>query len=104
MSGKTTGPGTAKVLVMHEKDNVATCMAEMKAGDAVDVAIGNQTERIVLLDSIPFGHKTALAPIKAGEKIVKYGEIIGRASQCIEVGRHVHVHNLESIRARGDIQ
>ncbi len=32
----------------------------------------------------------------------KYGQVIGRATKDIEAGGHVHVHNLESTRGRGD--
>ena len=32
----------------------------------------------------------------------KYGEEIGMASADIREGEHVHIHNLESMRARGD--
>jgi len=33
---------------------------------------------------------------------VKYGEPIGIATRDIRSGQHVHVHNLESARGRGD--
>ena len=35
-------------------------------------------------------------------QITKYGEEIGQATANIKAGEYVHVHNLESIRARGD--
>ena len=37
-----------------------------------------------------------------GDEIVKYGQVIGHASKAIAVGEHVHVHNVESARGRGD--
>lgn len=38
----------------------------------------------------------------AGETVVKYGESIGIATANIKRGDYVHVHNLDSARARGD--
>ena len=32
----------------------------------------------------------------------KYGEVIGAATRDIRVGEHVHVHNVEGKRGRGD--
>jgi altronate dehydratase len=58
--------------------------------------------RIVACQQIPAGHKIALSPIAAGERVLKYGEAIGCASQAIAAGEHVHVHNLRSERGRGD--
>ncbi|MDQ6598863.1 SAF domain-containing protein [Bacillus salipaludis] len=37
-----------------------------------------------------------------GEDILKYGEVIGLATTDIEPGEHVHIHNLEGKRGRGD--
>lgn len=91
-----------KVIIMNEKDNVATCLVEMNAGDNVVVTIGNKNKSISLIDPIPFGHKFSLSHIDAEDKVMKYGEVIGIASRHIEVGQHVHVHNVDSIRARGD--
>lgn len=47
-------------------------------------------------DKIPAGHKYALKNIKKGEYVIKYGEIIGKATQDIEEGEWVHTHNLKS--------
>ncbi|MCW3975453.1 MAG: SAF domain-containing protein [Candidatus Bathyarchaeota archaeon] len=38
-----------------------------------------------------------------GENIIKYGEPIGEAIEKIEQGTLVHVHNVISKRARGDL-
>ena len=41
---------------------------------------------------------------KKGEPIIKYGEEIGVATADIDTGAYVHVHNLDSQRARGDLK
>ena len=38
----------------------------------------------------------------AGGDILKYGQVIGQASKNLEVGDHVHIHNVDSARGRGD--
>ena len=53
---------------------------------------------------IQFGHKLAMADIPPGAKIVKYGEVMGRATQAIPAGAHAHIHNIESLRGRGDLE
>ena len=50
------------------------------------------------------GHKVSLFRIEKGERIIKYGETIGLATAKIDTGCHVHVHNLESRRGRGDLK
>ena len=50
---------------------------------------------ISTIDPIPFGHKVCLKPIKKGDPIIKYDQIIGFASKNISAGEHVHTHNLE---------
>ena len=91
-------------LKVHEKDNVATIFAEVAAGDVVVIAdkAGRQSE-ISAQNDIPYGHKIALVDIPAGEKILKYGEVIGQAGVRIGCGEHVHVHNIDSLRGRGDL-
>ncbi|MEL7569849.1 MAG: UxaA family hydrolase, partial [Eubacteriaceae bacterium] len=55
-------------------------------------------------NDIPYGHKVAVIAINKGELINKYGEEIGIASKDITPGEHVHVHNLDSMRGRGDLE
>ena len=45
-------------------------------------------------ENIPAGHKFALKDIKRGEYVIKYGEIIGRATEDIKKGEWVHTHNV----------
>ena len=40
------------------------------------------------------GHKLAVRPIRKGENVRKYGQIIGQATEAIEAGQWVHSHNL----------
>lgn len=47
-------------------------------------------------ENIPAGHKFALKEIKKGETIIKYGQIIGRATADIKSGDWVHTHNVKS--------
>jgi (2R)-sulfolactate sulfo-lyase subunit alpha len=56
----------------------------------------DETVTVKTLEPIPLGHKIALRDIKAGEDVIKYGEIIGRAVADIATGAHLHVHNTKT--------
>lgn len=88
------------VFVIDESDNVATNVAD-------EIPLGTELEvngvHVKTLDMIPYGHKVALRPIPQGDTVLKYGLSIGSASQNIQPGNHVHVHNVESNRGRGDL-
>lgn len=91
-----------KVVMMKPVDSVAVALTDIPAGTRVHVASGESVFEIEVVEPIEFGHKFAVRPIAAGESIIKYGEVIGRATVDIRPGQHVHVHNLEGIRGRGD--
>ena len=93
-------------LQAHEADNVATVFAEgVVAGTEVTVVNAAGVKASVTVnEDIPFGHKFALCAIAQGEQITKYGEEIGVASRDIAAGAYVHVHNLDSMRGRGDLE
>ena len=40
------------------------------------------------------GHKIAIESIALDDAVVKYGQPIGKVTRAIEVGEHVHLHNL----------
>lgn len=72
------------ILKMHNEDNVAVCIIEegLNKGDILD-------NGIILLDDIPFGHKIAFFNFKKGDAIIRYGTIIGYASDDIKKGQWV---------------
>lgn len=92
-----------KAIVMDAKDNVATLLSDVEANDVVQVMMGDKTTETKVQEKIQFGHKFAMETISKGKNVVKYGEVIGQATQDIGEGHHVHVHNVESLRGRGDL-
>ncbi len=86
------------ILHVNPKDNLVTCLRDLHQGEQVTLDGVTYTVE----QEIPQFHKMAVENIPAGGYAYKYGEVIGRATQDIRVGEHVHVHNLESTRGRGD--
>ena len=86
-------------IVISERDNVATALEPLDAGQTIDVS----GSPLAVIETIPRGHKIALRAIGAGEIVVKYGSAIGHASCDIASGTHVHTHNVVSDRGRGDL-
>jgi altronate dehydratase small subunit len=91
-------------LVMDSRDNVATAVRVLKKDETVNIEVGGNNAGVILLNDIPFGHKLAIRDIEQGEKVVKYGEIIGQTVAGIRKGEHVHIHNVEGLRGRGDMK
>ena len=89
-------------IIMDPKDNVATLLSDVDKNEMVQARLGEKSVEEQVREPIRFGHKFALSRIHKGAHVVKYGEIIGRATQDIDKGHHVHVHNVESLRGRGD--
>lgn len=92
-----------KAIVIQANDNVATMIEAVEAGDAVVTEGSARAVAVTAGEPIRLGHKIALMAIRKGEDVVKYGEVIGRATEDIAAGHHVHVHNVESLRGRGDL-
>ena len=90
-------------IVMQDEDNVATALCEITQGTNLNINLGKTKKKIKIIEIIPFGHKFAIKNIMKGENIIKYGESIGEAIEKIEPGTLVHVHNVISKRARGDL-
>jgi altronate dehydratase len=87
------------VLVISDRDNVATALHALQPGLTVEAGGCSVT----VAEPIASGHKIALRPIAAGEPVIKYGSPIGTATAMIEAGAHVHTHNVASSRGRGDL-
>ena len=90
-----------RAVVLHKDDNVGTLIDSARAGEACALQ-GERTGSVPLAADVAFGHKVCIAATPAGADVLKYGQVIGRATRAIAVGEHVHVHNIESGRGRGD--
>jgi altronate hydrolase len=88
------------VIVISNRDNVATALEALDAGRTIEIGGGMA---VTVLEAVPRGHKLALRAIEVGEPVVKYGSPIGTASAAIPPGAHVHTHNVASTRGRGDL-
>lgn len=91
-------------IVIKEEDNVATALRDINPQEQVVVGVEDKIRQIFVNEYIPYGHKFAIRDISKGENIVKYGEVMGRATREISSGMHAHVQNIESLRGRGDLE
>jgi altronate dehydratase small subunit len=93
---------TAKVWVIASQDNVGTVVGREGEASQTLPIIGAVSGTIQLKSPIPHGHKLALSSLPRGAEVIKYGVVIGQLMQLVNAGEHVHTHNLESLRGRGD--
>lgn len=78
-----------KVIRLREEDNVAVALESLSPRTPIDIL------NVTCREPIPKAHKVSIRPIRPGDPIVKYNQVIGFASRRIEAGEHVHLHNLE---------
>ncbi len=93
-----------RAICADARDNVATLLETGRNGDKITVETGLDSNTATLQSDVPAFHKFALRNIATGEVVIKYGESIGKAVCRISAGEHVHVHNIESGRGRGDLE
>ena len=77
-----------KTIVISPDDLVAVALVSLEKGE--------EAEGVILSENIETGHKFALRDIKKGEMIIKYGEVIGKATSDIKAGEHIHSHNMST--------
>jgi (2R)-sulfolactate sulfo-lyase subunit alpha len=90
-----------QLLVHEEKDTVGVVVVEgLKKGTDMlcVVTADNSSFKLKSKMDVPIGHKVALADIKKGDTIWKYGQDVGVAKAKIAKGEHVHVHNIKTKR------
>lgn len=81
---------------IDQDDNVATALMELTAA-SVKLRGDAKQKNILASENIPQGHKIALKDIKSGQQIIKYGIVIGQATQDIKQGQWVHLHCMASL-------
>lgn len=77
---------------LSDKDNVVVAVDEIGQGAVINVPGANG---VAANGRITKGHKMAISAIAKGASILKFGQIIGFATQDILPGDWVHEHNTE---------
>ena len=77
---------------INPKDNVVVALHPIAKGTAVPV----DGASVTAVEDIPQGHKMAIAPIHAGENVIKYGFPIGHATADAVPGTWMHTHNVKT--------
>jgi len=83
-----------RAVKITSRDNVAVVVQAVPRGEPVIIATDKNALKLTANEDVPAGHKIALAPIKQGGGVVRYGEIIGLATRSIRQGDWIHIHNM----------
>ncbi|QQB32449.1 UxaA family hydrolase [Achromobacter deleyi] len=81
-----------QLLLISPEDNCLIVRHALPAGARVQLEDGSA----VIAAPLGLGHKLARRAMPAGEKILKYGAIIGSLTAAVAAGDHIHTHNLDS--------
>ena len=79
-----------KVLSVHPKDNVLVALSSMEAGE--EVSYGDDSYQMVV--PVPGKHKFAMQALDAGDPLIMYGVMVGRAKRPIAKGEWISVENV----------
>ena len=89
-----------QAIVFNAEDNTAVALVDLPEGMELDLKTGELTRHVQLVEPISYQHKFSVVPIKQGDKILKYGQVIGEATADIRPGEHVHIHNMVGLRLK----
>jgi hypothetical protein len=82
----------SKLMKINPADNIYIVRIPLQENDRVEIE-GNV---YIVKKSLSFGHKVAGVSLNPGDKIIKFGVPIGSATKHIDIGEHIHLHNMKS--------
>ena len=89
-----------QAIVFTPEDNTAVALMDLPEGTQLDLEVEGQKRQVTLIEAITYQHKFAVTPIRKGEKVLKYAQVIGEAIADIRQGEHVHIHNMVGLRMK----
>lgn len=87
-----------KGILVEPADSVIAVLDDINIGEFIEYKKENNVLSVAAINEIPIYHKVAIKKIAKGDRVIKYNESIGVATQDIEIGEHVHCHNIVSER------
>jgi len=85
-----------KLIKVHPTDNVAVALVNLKAGEVISF----ENEAITIVSDVKAKHKIALTTFDAGERIIMYGVLVGKANSIIEKGGVLTTENVKHQSAK----
>ena len=84
-------------LLLDTNDNVVTCVKDVACDEEIFYRVEDEVLSLKAEMDIPYCHKIALTNINKDETVIKYGEMIGKATEFIPKGHCVNEHNIVSV-------
>lgn len=84
-----------RVLKVHPGDNVIVALTDLKAGEEIVF----EGKGFILKSDVDAKHKFAERRFEAGDEIIMYGVLVGKAQTVIEEGEWINVFNVKHASA-----
>lgn len=88
----TAAPTVSRLLLMSPDDNCLIARTPLAGGETLEI----DGVAVVLAETIPLGYKVARHALQCGDKVLRYGALIGTVTQAVKPGGLLHTHNLAS--------
>lgn len=80
------------VILLHPDDNVLVCRSDVAEAQLLSI----DGHDVPALTAVGVGHKIARRDLAVGDRVSKYGALIGSMTVAVVAGEHVHLHNMKS--------
>lgn len=81
-----------RLLLLNPADNCLVACRALAAGETLLI----DGEPVTLPRPVGMAHKLARQALAVGDKVLRYGAVIGSVQQPIARGEHIHTDNLRS--------
>src|SRR5215470_15788970 len=93
MAGGEQKPGS--VLRLDQQDNVLVALTELRKGERISFS----GKEFVLTSDVPAKHKFVTRDVAAGDEIIMYGALVGRATESSRCGDVLSTRNIRQATA-----
>ena len=87
-----SAPEAPRLLLMSPEDNCLIARTALAAGELVAI----DGAPVTLQAPVPLGYKVARHALQPGDKVLRYGAVIGTMTESAAPGAMLHTHNLVS--------
>jgi hypothetical protein len=81
-----------RLLLLNPADNCLVACRALPAGETLLI----DGEPVTLPRPVGMAHKLARQALAVGDKVLRYGAVIGSVQRPIAIGEHIHTDNLKS--------